>query len=324
MSASNTDKIRKASSSGRAIATSLSSPKVAGSDTAELSAATGWNTETGVDVVIYRKDNDGKKDPATQTDWVGVLSGTTVDDMVLKAGTEPTGGYPADSLTVVICSPTAAWANDLADALLNEHKQTGAHENITTDSITNNGDYIQSAGEFSVPANVILKAALEKPHHHALIFSTDGASSGQVVTETQAHVNFDASETDGYGIEATTGAGAYLKIMRDGTYILTIQTRLIDATGVFPKNGIVWFKISYDNGATWFYMRQEGRSWLDSSGQAQLYSMQTFLPANTRVAMEAYCYPGNIRIGNPAASGTLTSYQARRTHGSYLSIVEIR
>lgn len=53
------------------------------------------------------------------------LTGTTLSGMVLKAGTEPVAGYAADALTVVKCSPTAAWADDLVTGITTHADQDG-------------------------------------------------------------------------------------------------------------------------------------------------------------------------------------------------------
>lgn len=125
MSASVTDKFRKASSGTRPIVTSLGSDKTNGSTTATIAAATGWNTTTGVDLIIYRTDTSGAVVAGSQTDWIATLSGTTLSNMTLKAGTEPATGYPAGAQSVVVCSPTAAWADSLIDGILIHADQDG-------------------------------------------------------------------------------------------------------------------------------------------------------------------------------------------------------
>ena len=126
-----TDKFRLASGSTRPVVTSLSLPKANGATTAEITSATGWNTTTGVDVVIYRRQlntTTGKyeKVDGTQTDWVAQLTGTTLSGMVLAAGTEPASGYAADGNTVVMCSPTAQWGDDLVTGILAHANQDGS------------------------------------------------------------------------------------------------------------------------------------------------------------------------------------------------------
>ncbi len=121
-----------AAPSSRAVVTSLQQKKNAGSATCELALSTGWvdGNTSAVDVVIYRKHIGGvlagQADSSTQTDWVAVRIGTTLTGMVLKAGVEPADGYAADANTVVMCTPTAAWANDLVKGLLAGHNPDGS------------------------------------------------------------------------------------------------------------------------------------------------------------------------------------------------------
>lgn len=121
-----TDYFRKASNgTTRPVVTYLQSTKTNGSTTATINAATGWNTTTGVDVQIYSKDTTGAKVAGSETDWIGTLSGTTLSNLTLKAGTEPASGYPAGTQSVVICSPTASWADSLMDGILTHADQDG-------------------------------------------------------------------------------------------------------------------------------------------------------------------------------------------------------
>lgn len=125
MPAAVTDKFRKASSGTRPVVANLAAEKTNGSTTAVLTVATGWNTTTGVDVVIYRTDTSGNIVAGSQTDWIATLAGTTLSGMVLKAGTEPSTGYPAGSQSVVIATPTAAWGDSLMDGILTHADQDG-------------------------------------------------------------------------------------------------------------------------------------------------------------------------------------------------------
>lgn len=124
MAGSLTDKLRKASGSTRPVVTSLALPKANGATTAELTSGTGWNTTTGVDVVMYRRQLNTttglyEKIDGTQTEWIGTLTGTTLTLPALpNAGTEPASGYAADGNTVVFCGPTSQWADDVIETML--------------------------------------------------------------------------------------------------------------------------------------------------------------------------------------------------------------
>lgn len=129
-----TDKLNRASNGTAPVPTTLSAAKAAGATTASLTLATGWPTTTAVHFVIYKVDVTGKEVVGSKTLWKATLSGTTLSNMQLKSGTEPADGYPIGS--VVEPMLTSAQWDELIDALLAQHKQDGAHSDITADSLT--------------------------------------------------------------------------------------------------------------------------------------------------------------------------------------------
>lgn len=124
MTAAITDKFTSATNSSRPAATTLVSPHANGETTISVSALTGWPTDTAVHFIIYTTDTSGNKIAGSQTDWKGVVSGTTITNLQLKAGTD--SGYSIGA--IVECSPTAYWAKDLADGLQVAHGQDGVHK----------------------------------------------------------------------------------------------------------------------------------------------------------------------------------------------------
>lgn len=130
MAASVNDKFRLASGSTRPVVTSLALPKANGATTAELTSATGWNTTTGLDYVMYRRELNASTGQYVETSGTRVegratLSGTTLSNMTFDAGTEPAAGYAADGNTVVLCATTAQWGDDLVNGILDFANQDG-------------------------------------------------------------------------------------------------------------------------------------------------------------------------------------------------------
>jgi hypothetical protein len=125
MPASSSDLLRKGTASGRPESAYLTSSKAVGATTMTISTTTGWATDTGTDFVMFRKDANDKVVAGTLTTWVGTVSGLTINNMVLQAGTEPVGGYPSGEQSVVIATPTAAWSAALMTALLTSLDQDG-------------------------------------------------------------------------------------------------------------------------------------------------------------------------------------------------------
>jgi hypothetical protein len=163
MPASTSDKFRIASGSTRPVVTSLASPKANGATTAVLTAATGWNTTTGLDYVMYRRQlntttNKYEEVIGTRIEGRATLAGTTLSNMTVDSGTEPAAGYAADGNTIVLCAPTAQWGDDLVQGILTEHKQTGGHSNITADTVSTGA--LTVTGALSLPNASITAAKL--------------------------------------------------------------------------------------------------------------------------------------------------------------------
>lgn len=189
-----TDKFRLASGSTRPVVTSLALAKAAGATTAELTAATGWNTATGVDYIMYRRTlntltNKYEKVDGTQIEGRAVLTGTTLSNMTIDAGTEPASGYAADGNTVVMCGPTAQWADDLVSGIRTEHNDDGTHKSdkvvLTTGNQTIAGTKTFSSApvlpDNAIPAASLATGAITLGYAEITsIFSTSSTTAVQV------------------------------------------------------------------------------------------------------------------------------------------------
>lgn len=101
--------------------TTVNSTRSIGVTTLSCDALTGWEQSTAVHFVTYKTDADGNKKPGSQCDWKGIVSGTTITNLTLKAGTD-VGNAIGD---VVVCMPTAAWAEDMVAGILTHANQDG-------------------------------------------------------------------------------------------------------------------------------------------------------------------------------------------------------
>lgn len=137
MAASINDRFNKViSGTTRPVATTLSAQKLSGAVTASLTAATGWDTGTALHGIMYRTDaGTGAKVAGSQIDWKATLSGTTLSNFTVTAGTDDTYAIG----TTVELAPTAAWGDDMATGLVVEHNQDGTHGAMTADSLTVDG-----------------------------------------------------------------------------------------------------------------------------------------------------------------------------------------
>lgn len=127
MAASINDHFCETTNGTRPSVTDLTAQKTVGATSISCTSLSDWETTTATHFIMYTLDAQGNKIAGTQTDWKGIVSGDTITNMELKAGTDTT--YPIG--TVVECAPTAAWADDVLDGVLVEHGQSGVHTNIT-------------------------------------------------------------------------------------------------------------------------------------------------------------------------------------------------
>ncbi len=74
------DKLSRAtdSATGRPVIAKLASAKAIAAPTISLTVATNWTTSTPIYIAIYTLTAAGVKDPLSQTDWKGILTGTTI------------------------------------------------------------------------------------------------------------------------------------------------------------------------------------------------------------------------------------------------------
>lgn len=108
-----TDKFSGASNGSRPVPTTVTSTRSSGVTTLQCAALTGWRTTNPVHFATYRTDAQGVKIDSSQCDWKGIVSGTQITNLSLRAGTD-TGNAIGDT---VVSMPTAAWADDFVDGV---------------------------------------------------------------------------------------------------------------------------------------------------------------------------------------------------------------
>lgn len=136
MAASTGDKITDTRNAARPNSAKVSSGRSAGGTTLACDNLVGWPTASKVHFVTYTIDSNSNPVAGTQLDCYGIVSGNNIGSFTVVDGTD-TGNAVND---VVEMLPTAAYGQDLADALASQHNRTGAHKNITTDTITTTGN----------------------------------------------------------------------------------------------------------------------------------------------------------------------------------------
>lgn len=116
-----TDKFHKASNGTRAEATTLTAQKALAASSITVAALNGWATDTPVDFQLYNTDTSNNIIPGSQSDWTGIVSGTTITQIQLTGGSDDI--YPIGA--IVVCLPTANWADSLVEGILISHDQDG-------------------------------------------------------------------------------------------------------------------------------------------------------------------------------------------------------
>ena len=111
--------------SNRPLPTFLTAQKANGATSMSLDDTTNWNTDTAVHGILYRTDASDNKIQSSQIDWKGVVSGNTITNLVITAGTDDV--YEVGS--VVELAPTAQWGEDIVDGLEVSHNQDGTLKN---------------------------------------------------------------------------------------------------------------------------------------------------------------------------------------------------
>lgn len=163
MAADINDKFTEATNGSRPVATTLTAILPSGSSpgTATCGALTGWPTATAVHFIIYTVDVNGRKVSGSQTDWKGIVSGSTITGLVLKAGTN--NGYSIGA--VVEAAPTAAWADDVTEGIAVEHNQDGTHKNTLVGMLAGNQTFTGvktfDAIKFNAPQGFLINGKIE-------------------------------------------------------------------------------------------------------------------------------------------------------------------
>jgi len=116
-----TDKFHKVSSGTRAQPTTLTAQKALAASSISTAALNGWATDTPVDFQLYLPDSNNldnfgnpKPIPGSQSEWTGIVSGTTITQLELTGGSDSI--YPIGAIVVAL--PTANWADSLVEGIL--------------------------------------------------------------------------------------------------------------------------------------------------------------------------------------------------------------
>ena len=227
------DLYTQATNSTRPIPSTLTAIKGVGAASLSAAALTGWPTTTAVHFILYQITTGGVKIAGTQTDWKGVVSGATITNLVLKAGTD--ASYPIG--TIIECGPTAAYANDLYAAATAEHTALGIHNAAAAATIAP----LLPAGSI---ANVKLAADIS-PAKFANPYKFSVYRSAALTITTTGIVLFDTKVFDtGSNVDVVTNKGRFTAPVAGFYYFNTAI-----GIGISSNNSTAFATNLFKNGA---------------------------------------------------------------------------
>lgn len=139
MSASINDLFTAVENGGAPQPTTVTSIRTPGATSLAVASTVQWPTVTAVHFVTGTPTVDtlGNAiiDPTTLCLWKGIVSGSSIVDMVLRDS--PGGTDPGNAINdIVQMAPDSAWAEDFFLAATAEHDTEGHHTDITPTSVT--------------------------------------------------------------------------------------------------------------------------------------------------------------------------------------------
>lgn len=276
--ASISDKITKVKDGSNPNVARVVTPRPANSDTLSVDSLTGWTEDTAVHFMTYRVDSTGKVVPGSQKDWKGMANKATgqIISLEIQNNAIDDGNLVGD---IVQAGPTASWAQDLAEAMLESHKSDGSlkkgavgAENIAKDSIV-----AESIKEKSITADKIDFTTIP-------MFSAT-SSKWEVLPQNQhTIVKYDSVVYDTakmYDAKTFTA-----KVPKDGVYHIDARTGIAQ-TGFF--SGYTEYISIFKNGT----MIKESNRTRGTDNDRHLprpsLSVDLLLKKNDEINIRAFC-----------------------------------
>lgn len=139
--ASTTDKITDVRNSARPNSARVTVARVVAGTSLTCNSLSGWPTDSKVHFVTYQIDSNSDPIDGTQLDCSGIVSGSTIGSITVIDGTD--GGNSVGDVVEML--PTAAWGQDLADALMVAHERTGELKADIVDTANIADDAVENA-----------------------------------------------------------------------------------------------------------------------------------------------------------------------------------
>ena len=276
--ASVSDKITKVKDGSNPNVARVVTPRPANSDTLSVDSLTGWTEDTAVHFMTYRVDSTGKVVPGSQRDWKGMANKATgqIISLQIQNNAIDDGNLVGD---IVQAGPTASWAQDLAEAMLESHKSDGSLKKgaVGADNIAKDSIVAESIKEKSITADKIDFTTIP-------MFSAT-TSKWEVLPQNQhTIVKYDSVVYDTAKMYDTKTFTA--KVPKDGVYHIDARTGIAQ-TGFF--SGYTEYISIFKNGT----MIKESNRTRGTDNDRHLprpsLSVDLLLKKNDEINIRAFC-----------------------------------
>ena len=276
--ASVSDKITKVKDGSNPNVARVVTPRPANSDTLSVDSLTGWTEDTAVHFMTYRVDSTGKVVPGSQKDWKGMANKATgqIISLQIQNNAIDDGNLVGD---IVQAGPTAGWAQDLAEAMLESHNSDGSLKKgaVGADNIAKDSIVAESIKEKSITADKIDFTTIP-------MFSAT-TSKWEVLPQNQhTIVKYDSVVYDTAKMYDTKTFTA--KVPKDGVYHIDARTGIAQ-TGFF--SGYTEYITIFKNGT----MIKESNRTRGTDNDRHLprpsLSVDLLLKKNDEINIRAFC-----------------------------------
>ena len=276
--ASVSDKITKVKDGSNPNVARVVTPRPANSDTLSVDSLTGWTEDTAVHFMTYRVDSTGKVVPGSQKDWKGMVNKATgqIISLQIQNNAIDDGNLVGD---IVQAGPTASWAQDLAEAILESHNSDGSLKRgaVGADNIAKDSIVAESIKEKSITADKIDFTTIP-------MFSAT-SSKWEVLPQNQhTIVKYDSVIYDTAKMYDTKTFTA--KVPKDGVYHIDARTGIAQ-TGFF--SGYTEYISIFKNGT----MIKESNRTRGTDNDRHLprpsLSVDLLLKKNDEINIRAFC-----------------------------------
>ena len=276
--ASISDKITKVKDGSNPNVARVVTPRPANSDTLSVDSLTGWTEDTAVHFMTYRVDSTGKVVPGSQKDWKGMANKATgqIISLEIQNNAIDDGNLVGD---IVQAGPTAGWAQDLAEAMLESHNSDGSLKKgaVGADNIAKDSIVAESIKEKSITADKIDFTTIP-------MFSAT-SSKWEVLPQNQhTIVKYDSVIYDTAKMYDTKTFTA--KVPKDGVYHIDARTGIAQ-TGFF--SGYTEYISIFKNGT----MIKESNRTRGTDNDRHLprpsLSVDLLLKKNDEINIRAFC-----------------------------------